>query len=167
MEIPVSTSKPHLFVDESAQRSGHYRRRRVPHAGIADQREVELELLGIILDEAEKVVRTAFLFALDHHGDGKRQLARDGFERATSLHEGHHLAFVVAGTPRHDDLAAVRQRRNARRKRRRLPKAERIDRLYVVMAVEENARALVPGTALAHHDRMSSCRPNAGVKSDP
>src|SRR5262249_45895215 len=127
--------------------------------------EVELELLGIVLDEAEQVVRTAFLLPLNHHGDGKRQLARDGLERATSFHEGHHLAFVVAGTPRDDDLAAVRQRRDARRKRRRLPKIERIDRLYVVMAIEENARAFVPGTALAHHDRMSTRRPNTSLKA--
>src|SRR5215472_10418063 len=77
----------------SAQGCGHHRRRRVPHAGIADQREVELELLGIVLDEAEQVVRTAFLLPLNYHGDGKRQLARDGFERAACLHEGHHLAF--------------------------------------------------------------------------
>ncbi len=168
MEIPVGAGEPDLLVDEPAQRRRHHGRRRIPHAGIADQREVELELVGIVLDEAEQVVRAAFLLALDHHGDGERQLAGDGLERTARLDEGHHLAFVVAGPARHDDLAAVGQRRDARRKWRRFPKVEWIDRLHVVMAVEEDARGLAVGlrTALAHHDRMPSGGPDAGLKTN-
>src|SRR5215510_13311594 len=168
MEIPVGASQPHLLIDEPAQRRRYHGRRRIPHAGVADQREVKLELGGIVLDEAEQVVRAAFLLALDHHGDGERQFARDGRECATRLDEGHHLAFVVAGPARHDDLAAVGQRRDARGKWRRLPKVERIDGLHVVMAIKEDARgfAVGPLTPLAHHDRMTVGRTDAGFKAD-
>ena len=101
----------------------------------------------MLLDEAEQVFRAAFLLALDHRDDRQRQAAGDGLERTTRLDEGHHLAFVVAGAARHDDLAAVRQRRDARRERRRLPQVERIDRLHVVVAVEQNARSLAVACA--------------------
>ncbi len=168
MQIPVGASQPDLLVDEPAQRRRHHGRRRIPHAGIADQREIELELVGIVLDEAEQVVRAAFLLAFDHHGDRERQFAGDGGECATRLDEGHHLAFVIAGPARHDDLAAIRQRRDAWCKWRRLPKSERIDGLHVVMTVEEDARRLAVGarTAFAHHDRMPLGRPDAGLKAD-
>src|SRR5262249_44054876 len=51
---------------------------------------------------------------------------------------------------------------------RRLPKIERIDGLHVVMAVEEDARGLAVGlrTPLAHNDRMTVGRPDAGLKTD-
>ncbi len=38
-------------------------------------------------------------------------------------------------------LAPIRQRRDARLERRRLPQVERIDRLHVIMAIEQDARA--------------------------
>ena len=68
-----------------------------------------LSSAALLLDEAEQVLRAAFLLALDHHGDRQRQAAGDRLEGAQRLDEGHHLAFVVAGAARHDDLAAVRQ----------------------------------------------------------
>src|SRR5437899_8096140 len=168
MEIPVGASQPDLLIDEPTQRRRHHGRRRIPHAGIADQRQVELELGGIVLDEAEQVVRAAFLLALDHHGDGERQFAGDGRERTTRLDDSHQLAFVVAGPAGHDDLAAVGQRRDARCKWRRFPKVEWIDGLHVVMAVEEDAGGLAVGlrTALAHHDRMPRGGPDAGLKTN-
>ena len=142
MQVAVGAGELDLLVDQPAQRGRHHRRLRIPHAGVADQREVELELVGIVLDEAEQVLRAALLLALDHHGDRQRQRAGHRLEGAAGLDEGHHLAFVVAGAARDDDLAAVGQRRDARRERRRLPQVERIDRLHVVMAVEQHARAL-------------------------
>ena len=93
-------------------------------------------------------------------------MAGDGGERPTCLDKGHNLAFVIAGSARHDDLAAVRQRGDARRKRRRLPKVDGIDRLHVVMAVEKDAGSAAVGPAFADHDGMPSSRPNAGFKTD-
>src|SRR4029079_9111936 len=78
-----------------------------------------------------------------------------------------HLTFVVAGTARDDDLAAVGERRNARRERRRVPQIERVDRLHVVVAVEQHARALAVTltAALAHDDWVPLGLPNAGLKT--
>ena len=167
MQVAIGAGKSHLLVDQATQGGRHHGRRGVPHAGVADQREVGFELLRVVLDEAEQVVRAALLLALDHHGDRQRQGAGDRFIGAQGLDEGHHLAFVVAGAARDDDLAAVGQRRNTRRERRRLPQIERIDRLHVVMAIEQYARRFVVAVAaLAHHDRMSLGRADAGRKAD-
>ena len=168
VQVAVGAGQVDLLVEQAAQRGRHHRGLGIPHAGVADQREVELELVGVVLDETEQVVRAALLLALDHHGDRQRQRSGDGFEGATRLDEGHHLAFVVAGAARHDRLAAVRQRRDARRERRRLPQVERIDRLHVVVAVEQHARrlAMAGAVALADHDRMPPGRPHAGVEAD-
>ena len=92
---------------------------------------------------------------------GERQLAGHRLEGAAGLDEGHHLAFVVAGAARDDDLAAVGQRRDARRERRRVPQIERIDRLHVVVAVEQHARALAVAA------RRRPCRRRSGdLRSD-
>ncbi len=170
MQVAVGAGQIDLLVDEAAQRGRDHRGLGVPHAGVADQRQVELELLGVVLDETEQVLRAAFLLALDHHGDRQRQRAGDGLEGAAGLDEGHHLAFVVAGAARHDGLAAIRQRRDPRRERRRLPLVERIDRLHVVMAVKQHTWRLAVGVRrsvrLADHDRMAPGRPHAGVEAD-
>src|SRR5262245_64581523 len=49
-----------------------------------------------------------------------------------------------------------------------VPQVERIDRLHVVMAVEQEARAgaVAPVAALRHHDRMPLGRPYAGLEAD-
>ena len=168
MQIAVGAGELHLLVDEPAQRCRHHRRRLVPHAGVADQRQVQLELRGVVLDEAEQVIGAAFFLALDHHGDRERQLAGDRHEGATGFDESHHLTFVVAGPARNDDLAAVGERRDAWRERRRVPQIERIDRLHVVVAVEQHARALAVAltATLAHDDRVTLGLPNAGLKAD-
>ena len=112
------------------------------------------------------MLRAALLLALDHGGDRQRQLAGDRLEGAAGLDEGHRLAFVVAGPARDDDLAASGQRFDARLERRRLPLVQRIDRLHVVMAVKQHARA---GNAVrfADHHRMALGRAHVGVKPMP
>ncbi len=165
MQVAVGAGDLDLLIDQPAQRGGDRRRVGVPHGGIADQREVELELVGIVAHEFEQVLRAALLFALDHGGDLQRQLAGDRLEGAAGLDEGHGLAFVVAGPARDDDLAPAGERLDARLERRRLPQIERIDRLHVVMAVEQHARA---GCAVgfADDDRMTLGRTHAGRKPD-
>src|ERR1700761_2314602 len=62
-------------------------------------------------------------------------------EGAASLDKGHELALVVACAPG-DDLLAVRPGLDPRLKRRIPPEIEWIDRLHVIMAVEQDMRRL-------------------------
>ena len=165
VQIAVGACDFDVLIDQPAQRGGHRRRLGVPHGGVADQRQVELELGGVVAHEFEQVLRAALLLALDHGGDRQRQLAGDRLEGAAGLDEGHGLAFVVAGAARDDDLAAARQRLDARLERRGLPLVERIDRLDVIMAIKQHARA---GNAVgfAHHHRMALGRADIGGKTD-
>ena len=165
MQVPVGTGDLDVLIDQPAQRGGDRRGFLVPHGGIADQSQVELELGGIVLDEFEQMLRAALLLALDHHGDRQRQLAGDRLERPAGLDEGHGLAFVVAGAARHDDLAPVRQRFDARLERRGLPEVERIDRLHVVMAIEQHTWPL-GAVGFAHHHRVALGRTDGGLKAD-
>src|SRR5262249_13105330 len=80
---------------------------------------------------------------------GQGQRPGDGFEGAAGLYERHDLAFVVAGTARDDDFAAVGSGGDARGERRRFPQIERIDRLNVVVAVEQDVRGLAASAAAA------------------
>ena len=165
MQVAVGAGDLDVLIDQPAQRGGHRRRLGVPHGGIADQRQVELELVGVVAHEFEQMLRAALLLALDHGGDRQRQLAGDRLEGAAGLDEGHGLAFVVAGAARDDDLAPAGQRFDARLERRGLPLVQRIDRLHVVMAVKQHARA---GNAVgfADHHRMALGRAHVGGKAD-
>ena len=170
MQVAVGTGEPDLFVDQAAQRGGDRRRLRVPHAGIAHQRQVAAQLGGVVAHEAEQVLGAALLLALDHHGDIQRQRAGDRLEGAAGLDEGHGLAFVVAGAAGDDDFAATIERLDARLERRRLPQIERIDRLHVVMAIEQHARRAAVGfavAAFADDDRVAFGRPHAGLEAEP
>ena len=112
------------------------------------------------------MLRAALLLALDHHGDVERQLAGDRLEGAAGLDEGHGLAFVVAGAARDDDFAPAVERFDARLERRRLPQIERVDRLHVVMAVEQDARRL-PARLGRRRLPSGSCRSRPdGRRSD-
>ena len=168
MQVAVGAGDLDLLVDQAAQRGRDRRRLAVPHAGVADERKILLQLGGVLLDEVEQMRRAAFLLALDQHGDRERQLAGDRLEGAQRLDEGHHLAFVVAGAARDDDLAAVGRRGDARLKRRRLPQRQRIDRLHVVVAVEQHMRRLAVAGAirLGDHRRMPAGRAQRRVEAE-
>ena len=73
---------------------------------------------------------------------------------ARGLEEGHELALVVRA-PR-ATIAGRSTRRRWRVERRPFPQLERVDRLHVVVAVEEDVRArpLRAALGVAHHHRM-------------
>src|SRR5581483_4457392 len=104
---------------------------------------------GIVADEIEQGRGAALLLACDHGGDGGRQLSGHRLERPAGLDEARSLALIVTGAAGDDDLAPTGKRFDARLERRRLPEVERIDRLHVVVAVEQHAR---PGTVAALAD---------------
>ena len=65
--------------------------------------------------------------------------AAELLEGAAGLEKGHELAFVVASASGHD-LFAMRPGLELRLERRVSPKIQRIDRLHVIVTVEEDAR---------------------------
>ena len=67
--------------------------------------------------------------------------AAELLEGAAGLEKGHELAFVVAGASRHD-LFAVRPGLELRLERRVSPEIQRIDRLHVIVAIEQDVRRL-------------------------
>ena len=93
------------------------------------------------------------------------QRARDRLAGPAGLDEGHHLALVVAGAAGADDLAPVRQRRHPRLERRRLPQLERIDRLHVVVTVEQHVRRAVGLRRVGEHDRMAGRVAHLGLET--
>ena len=116
MEVAVGGVDRHLLEREAAQHGGDRRRLGVPHLGVADQRQVRLQRLGVGGEEGGQGDRAGLLLALEQHGDVARQAAM-GAEGAAGLEEGHQLAFVVAGAAG-DDARAARPVGEARLERR-------------------------------------------------
>ena len=73
MQIAAGGLDPYLLVNKSAQRRRDRRRIRVPHAGVADQGEVGLEVLLVGFKKRNEILRSDFFFALDDDGDIDRQ----------------------------------------------------------------------------------------------
>src|SRR5262249_12675247 len=98
----------------------------------------------------------ALLLAFEDKSDIDRHGAGHSFPGPASFNEGHDLALVVASATRHDRLASVRKRSDARFERRRLPQIDRVDRLHVVVTIEDDA--LTPTASrkrtFGKHNRM-------------
>ena len=145
MEVAVGSLDPDLVIEEAAQRRGDGRRLGIPHAGVADERDVGGKLAAMGLDPGRQMLGAALFLALDQERDVERQRSRHRLPGPARLDEGHHLAFVVGGAARDNRLAAVGKGRDPRLERRRLPQIERIDRLHVVVTVKHDAAAIVAG----------------------
>ena len=75
------------------------------------------------------------------------------FQAPAGLDEGHQLALVVLGAARDDDLAPVGMVGDHRLERRTIPEIERIDRLHIVMAVEQHMRTRLAVSAIGFWPR--------------
>ena len=88
-------------------------------------------------------------------------------KRAAGFDEGHQLTLVVGGAAP-DDLRAGRRLGEPRFEGRRLPEVERVRRLDVVVAVEENMRRAGPSSSGVGNDhRMTRSRPHRGFEAQP
>ena len=105
------------------------------------------------------------LLALEQHGDRQRQRARHLLPGAAGLDEGHQLALVVGGAATDHDLRAVVPGQDLRVERVVVPELERVDRLHVVVAVEEQRRPRAVALVADHH-RMAGGVAHAGVEAD-
>ncbi len=100
MQVAVGAAHDDLLVDEAAQRRRDERRVLIPHAGVADEDDVRLELVLVGLDPFRQKLRAVLLRALDEERDVDRQRAGHRLPGPAGFEEGHHLALVVAGAAR-------------------------------------------------------------------
>ena len=162
MQVAVGAPDHDLLADQPAQHGGDGGRVGVPHAGVADEREVGLELVRVGVDEGGKRRRTGLLLALEQNRHVAGQAARLA-EGANGLDERHELALVVAGPARHDPLAVA----DLRLERIARPERQRVDRLHVVMAVEQDVRGIaMRSLSVTDDDRPARGRPDGGVEAE-
>ena len=152
MQVRLRASEVDLKVDEAAQAVADRRHPAIEHRRIRDDDDIRLELVLVLFDEGVEVRRADLFLAfendLDVHGKPAvlLQVRFDGLE----VHE--HLALVVGGAARVDLAVAHR-----RLERRRLPEIERIDRLYIVMPVEEDGRRTLGAEPVSVHNGEAWC----------
>jgi hypothetical protein len=139
--------------------------------------EIRLELGSVLLEERHEILRADLLLALDQDRDVDRQRTRDLLPGPAGLHKGHQLALVVLGAARDDDLASIGVIGDHGFERRTMPEIERIDRLHIVVAVEQHMRPRIlaavgltssspASSSLGDNRRMAGGRPDLGGKAE-
>lgn len=152
MQIAVGRGDDDFLADRAAKGCGNGGCIPVPHAGIADQRIIGLQFFRIGFEERFQRRRAGFFFAFKENGDPHRQAALDSLVRPAGFHEGHQLALVVCRAASGNHLSASADILDGGFERIVFPKLERIDRLYVIMAVEKHMRRVLGGRIVMRHD---------------
>ena len=120
--------------------------------GVADERQVGLERLGVVGEEGGQRRRAGLLLALEQRGDVARQPAvgRKARQASTKV-----ISWPLSSqAPRADDALCRWARREPRLEGRSCPELQRVDGLNVVMAVEQHVRRVARlGLGGAHHHR--------------
>ena len=132
------------------------RRVAVPHAGVADERDVGLQLVaGCAATKSGRFLEPSSSSPSTRKVMPTGSAPVDRLPGPAGLDEGHHLALVVAGAARADDLAPVRQRRHAAARRAASPTG-RADRPAARRNGRRTARAARPALgACPSDDRMA------------
>jgi len=152
MQVPIGCGNGDFLPDEAAQCRRDGRRFLVPHAGVADERIVGLQFLGVCGKERLQRRRARFLLAFEKDGEADRQCAVNLLVGAAGLEEGQQLSLVVRCAPARDDLAAAFELLDRWFEGVVFPEIERIDRLDVVMAVEKGMRGVWCGAGVVGDD---------------
>ncbi len=138
-----------LEVHEAAQAVADRRHAAGEHRCVRDDDDVASEPALLVPDESAQVLAADLLLALDHHLDVDRQPPVRLHVRFDGLQMHEHLALVVGSSAREEIAVAHR-----RLERRRGPLLDRIHRLHVVVAVDEDRRRTRSAEPLAVHDWM-------------
>ena len=135
MEVGLAAADVDLEIGQAAQAVADRRDAAVEHRRVADHDDVGAEHGLVGADEVVEVGAPHFLLALEQHLDVHRQPAVLRQVRLDRLHVHEDLALVVDGAAG-IELAVA----HGGVERRRRPQLDRIHRLHVVVAVEEDRR---------------------------
>ena len=163
MQIAGGALHGELGRGEAAQHGGDLGGLRVEQVRVTDQREIRLELVPVLGQEGNDRGRAAFLLAFEQDRQVAGQAARDRLPGAERLDEGHQLALVVAGAAGADHLAG-RSLLDRRVEGVALPQLERVDRLHVIMAVNQQMRPVA--LVMRHHHRLARRVAPRGVEAE-
>ena len=120
-------------------------------AGVADDRDVGGEALALRREPRVEVDRARFLLALEHVLDVDRAAAARREQRLGGHQVGVDLALVVGCAAGQHPVAD-----DDRLERRRGPQLERVDRLDVVVAVDEDRRGAGGVEPVGVDDRVAA-----------
>ena len=150
VEIALGAAQIDLEVDEAAQAVADRGNAAVEHRRVRDHDDVGGQFVLVGLDEVVEIGGTDLFLTLEDDADVHRQAAVLLQMRLDGLEVHEDLALVVGGAARVDLAVADRGL-----ERRRLPQVERIDRLDVVVAVEQDRRRALRRQPVAVDDRVA------------
>ncbi len=144
-----------LGIDHPAHAHAHRRDVRGPHGGVRDHDDVAAELVALAAQQVGEMRRARFLLALDQQleRDGRRGGAARGQAGSHAESVEEHLTLVVRGSPGQQPAVAL-----SGLERGRFPLIERLDRLHVVVTVDQHGRRGRVGGRPVREDRRHSGR---------
>ena len=151
---------------DATQRVGQRRMLQVRYARIGNDDGVAAQLRAVFFQENREILAADLLFSFDDEGEVARQVGlgfQVGFHR---LEMGKVLAFVVAGAAGEERMVF-----DAGLEGRRFPQVQRLGRLNVVVAVNQEMWAPTrggggAGRCLRDDDRIAVRRAEPNVQAD-
>ena len=128
------------------------------HASIGDDQRVGLELRLVRVHKIPQAHAADFFFAFDHHFQIDGQIARCFHDRVQRADVDVHLALVI-GRAAAEQISAA----NGGFEGRRSPQIQRLGRLHIVVAVEQDRRLAGRVQRFAVHQRMHFRRDNFDI----
>ena len=162
MQVDGRPAQGDLGIGQPAHRRHRAGQVRGGHAGVADHDDVAVEPVPPLAEQVGEVRRAGLLLTLDDQLDGDRRgvPAGGGQVRADAEQVEGDVALVVDGAAG-VQLGTVGALDDRRLERRVLPQLQRVDRLHVVVAVDQRDRgALVGGRPLGEDRRRARGRPD-------
>jgi hypothetical protein len=151
MQILGRPSHRDVEGDQTAARNGHRGHIGAPHGAVGRDDQIAGEALAHPLDQLGKVRASRFLLAFDQHLQIHRQPTRCFEESLRHEDRDQHRSLVVGHAAPVEAIVA-----HGGLERRRQPFVQRIGRLHVVMAVDEDGRLLGIRHDLAEHRGMAT-----------
>jgi hypothetical protein len=124
--------------------------RRGPSIGMSDTTAASAACAAVLAQQRRQARAADLLLALEQARDVDRQLAAGAQVGLDGRDVRQQLALVVRGAPTVEGVAADR-----RGERRRAPGAQRLGRLHVVVAVDEQRGPFAQAPPARAHDGMA------------
>jgi hypothetical protein len=152
VEIPAGGAQAHVEGHEPPHPGRDRRHGGRPHAGVGDDHHVAGQPFPLGIEQRLEVGAPDLLLSLhqDFHVDRHRSGPGSAEEAPDRLEVAEHLALVVAGSPAEHAAGP-----HGGLERRRVPLVERIDRLDVVMAVDQGREGAVGVEPVAVHGGLA------------